>query len=112
LQSKANIEKIQWIATQIGAVFGVSRPVTMRAWADMAHLIGVSGTCIAPEICIAAGVSGSAAFYAGIEKSKTIIAINTDQHAPIMKLADVTIADDATTILEALLTIMSAKTND
>ena len=64
--------------------------------------IGVSGEMIAPEVCITAGVSGAAAFYAGIEKSKFIVAINTDEQAPIMKKADVAIVDDFMPVIQSL----------
>ena len=57
---------------------------------------------IAPEVCITAGVSGAAAFYAGIEKSKFIVAINTDEQAPIMKKADVAIVDDFMPVIQSL----------
>jgi electron transfer flavoprotein alpha subunit len=47
-------------------------------------------------------VSGAAAFYSGIEKSRFIVAVNTDEKAPIMKKADVAIVDDFVPVLEAL----------
>ena len=74
----------------------------MNAWAPMNRLIGVSGAMLQPDICITAGVSGAAAFYAGIEKSKFIVAINTDGQAPIMKKADVAVADDFVPVIKAL----------
>ena len=80
----------------------VSRPAAMNAWKPMNRLIGVSGAMVGPEVCITAGVSGAAAFYAGIEKSKFIVAINTDEKAPIMKMADVAIVDDFLPIMEEL----------
>lgn len=81
---------------------GVSRPAAMNAWMPMNHLVGVSGAMASPQICITAGVSGAAAFYAGIEKSKFIAAINTDEHAPIMKNADVVIVEDFKPFITAL----------
>lgn len=65
-------------------------------------LLGVSGTMVSPKICIVAGVSGAAAFYAGIEKTKYIIAINKDEHAPIIKMADVAVVDDFIPVMETL----------
>ena len=55
-----------------------------------------------PEVCIAVGASGAAAFYAGIEKSKFIVAVNTDEKAPIMKNADVVVVEDFKPFIEAL----------
>ncbi len=93
-------------ANAIGADFGVSRPVAMSAWAPTHRMMGVSGAIAKPEVCIAAGVSGAAALYAGIAKSKKIIAINTDAQAPILKAADVVIIDDYKAIMDALVRIV------
>lgn len=104
--SRENIEKLEKAARVLGGEVGVSRPAAMNAWAPMQKLIGVSGAMINPEICIAAGVSGAAAFYAGIEKSKFIVAINKDERAPIMKQADVAVAGDFMDVLDALIKIV------
>ena len=100
-----NIEKLKEIAIELGADIGVSRPVAMSAWMPMNKLIGVSGVMTKPEICIAVGVSGAAAFYTGIEKSKFIIAINTDEKASIIKDVDIAIIDEYERILEELVKI-------
>lgn len=96
-------------ARALGAQVGVSRPAAMSAWAPMNQMIGVSGAIVQPEICIAAGVSGSAAFYAGIEKSKWITAINRDERAAIMKKADVAVVEDFEPFMEALKEIVADK---
>jgi len=93
-KSQEGIEYMAEAAEKLGAELGVSRPVAMSAWTAMNRLIGVSGAMIKPEICIAAGVSGAPAFYAGIEKSKFIISINSDPRAPIHRKADVAVVDD------------------
>lgn len=96
-------------AQALGAQVGVSRPAAMSAWAPMNQMIGVSGTLAQPEICIAAGVSGSAAFYAGIEKSKWITAVNRDERAAIMKKSDVAVVEDFEPFMEALKEIIISK---
>lgn len=96
------VEKLGAIAEKMGGQLGISRPAAMNAWAPMEKMVGVSGTMIHPDICITAGVSGAAAFYAGIEKSKMIIAINKDEKAPIMKKADVAVVDDFQPVMEEL----------
>lgn len=101
-KNKEGIEAMAQAAEKMGAEFGVSRPVAMSAWAPMSCLIGVSGAMIKPEICIAAGVSGAPAFYAGIEKSGFIVSINSDPRAPIHRKSDVAIVDDWHTILKHL----------
>ena len=106
MNSKANTKKLKKIADDIGADFGVSRPVAMSAWAPLNRLIGVSGTITKPDVCIVAGVSGAAAFYAGIAKSKYIAAINTDRRAPIVRSADVVIIDDYQAVMDELARLM------
>ena len=106
MHSKENTQSLKKIADALGAAFGVSRPVAMSAWTPLHRMIGVSGAMTKPEVCIVAGVSGAAAFYAGIEKSKTIIAINTDIRAPIIKAADVAIIDDCKAVMAELAKIV------
>ncbi|MBW6463095.1 MAG: FAD-binding protein [Firmicutes bacterium] len=106
VKGRAEIGRLENIATELGAQLGVSRPVAMNAWAPLDRLLGSSGTISRPEICLALAVSGSAAFYAGIEKSKYIIAVNTDDHAPIIKAADIVIIDDYKKILDELVLII------
>ncbi len=99
--------ELENIAKAIGAEFGVSRPVAMNAWAPLHRLVGVSGAITKPKVCIAAAVSGAAAFYAGIANSKKIIAINSDAQAPITNAADVVIIDDYKAIMNALVNVVS-----
>jgi len=106
MQTKENTQNLKKIADALGADFGVSRPVAMSAWTPMHRMIGVSGAMTGPEVCIVAGVSGAAAFYAGIEKSKTIVAINTDIRAPIIKAADVAVIDDYKAVMAELAKIV------
>lgn len=105
----SGIETLEEVAGKLGGCVGVSRPAAMNAWAPMQNIVGVSGAMIHPDICIVAGASGAAAFYAGIEKSKCIIAINEDKMAPIMKKADVVIVEDYNLIMEALLEIIQGE---
>lgn len=100
--SKEQIDKLRECAKKIGAEFGVTRPVAMSAWAPMEELIGVSGTLTHPKICIAVGCSGAPAFYAGIEKSAFIAAVNSDKNAPLMKKADAAVEASGAAFIEAL----------
>ena len=106
MHTKENTQSLKKIADAMGADFGVSRPVAMSAWTPMHRMIGVSGAMTKPEVCIVAGVSGTAAFYAGIVKSKTIVAINTDSRAPIIKAADVAVIDDYKAVMAELAKIV------
>jgi len=106
VENKENTAKLKAVAEAMGAEFGVSRPVAMNAWAPMNRLIGVSGAITKPDICIVAGVSGAAAFYAGIQKGKTIVAVNTDERAPVVKASDVAVIDDYRPVMAALAEII------
>ncbi len=105
--NRENLKNLETAARELGAALGVSRPAAMNAWASMQQLIGVSGAMTKPELCIAAGVSGAAAFYAGIEKSKFIIAINTDEKSSIISHSDVAVIDDYRLIFEELLKLVN-----
>lgn len=99
---RQGMEALRSLAQALGGSVGASRPVVMNAWAPMEELVGVSGTLVQPQICITAGVSGAAAFCAGIEKSRWITAINKDAAAPIMKMADVAVVEDYEPFVKAL----------
>ncbi len=102
IQSREGVERLAESADALGAEYGVTRPVAMSAWAPLDRMIGVSGNMAKPDLCLALGVSGSAAFYAGIEKSGFIVAVNTDPDAEMVKNADVAVIDDCQAILEEL----------
>lgn len=106
VKKKERLEMLETIAEKIGADLGVSRPVAMNAWTSMNKLVGVSGVMTKPEVCIAVGVSGAAALYAGIEKSKYIIAVNTDEKSSIVKNSDAAIIDDYQNVLEELVKLI------
>ncbi|HIZ59968.1 MAG TPA: FAD-binding protein [Candidatus Dorea faecipullorum] len=92
--SKEMVEQFRNYAKSRKFLFGVSRPVAMNGWAKIDEIIGVSGHIYQPKVCIAVGVSGSAAFYAGIEGSGWIVSINSDPKAPIIKMSDASFTDD------------------
>jgi len=107
--NRERTERLAGIAAELGAEFGVSRPVAMNAWADMGRLVGVSGTRTCPDLCIVAGASGSAAFMAGIEKSRFILALNQDPQAPVLRCCDLGGVGDCMAILEELARLVRAR---
>ena len=102
LGSPAKAERFLELADQIGASTGGTRPAVMNGWLPLDRLIGVSGTLVHPDVCLVLGASGSAAFVAGIAQSKTIIAVNTDEKAPLARQADAFVQGDWDQILSAL----------
>ena len=107
LGNKEGAQALAEIASRMGAASGGTRPVIMNAWMERDKLTGVSGAMIHPELCIVCGGSGSPAFYEGIRRSKTIIAVNTDERAPIMKKADACVCADWREVMEALAEIVT-----
>lgn len=89
-----NAKEAAALAGSVSMEVGATRPAVMNAWFPADRLVGVSGSMIAPEICILLGVSGAPAFYSGIRHAGMIIAINQDRNAPIMKKADLAIVGD------------------
>jgi electron transfer flavoprotein alpha subunit len=106
--SRDRTARLAAIALELGADFGVSRPVAMNAWASMDRLVGVSGAMTRPALAIVAGASGSAAFLAGVERSRFLVAINTDHRAPMLRCADVGVVGDGLAILEELARLAGA----
>jgi electron transfer flavoprotein alpha subunit len=110
--SRPGIERIAEAARRLGARFGVSRPVAMNGWAPLDRTIGVSGARAAPDVCIVAGASGAPALHWGIERSALIVAVNTDDRAPIIANADVALLDDAVAVVEALADLVGGERPD
>ena len=106
VRSKEEVQKIKASAISRGYMFGVTRPVAMNGWALIDEIVGVSGHIYSPEVCITIGVSGSAAFYAGIENSGFIASVNNDECAPIIGMSDIFVIDDYENILERLFQVL------
>lgn len=102
VRTKEDYHKAEELARIMGAGIVASRPLVMQGIAPLERLVGASGIIAHPRLCIAAGVSGAAAFYAGIEKSGYIIAVNTDPDAFIMSRADVAVERDYREVFGAL----------
>ncbi len=104
VETKDNAEKIAIIAQKLGFVLGGSRPAAeVHHFIGMDRFIGLSGQkANQAELYIAAGISGSKQHLKGIEKVKTIVAINTDPNAPIFKVADYGIVGDLNEVLPLL----------
>ena len=103
ITDKEDVRKIREYARCQGFSFGVSRPVAMRGWADISEIIGVSGEIYAPKVTIAIGISGAAAFMAGIEQSDYILAVNSNPDAVIARHSDAIIVDRYQNVLQPLL---------
>jgi electron transfer flavoprotein alpha subunit len=100
--SEAGFGPIEELAGLLGAAVGCSRAVTIAGWRSHTAQVGQTGTKIAPDLYIAAGISGATQHMAGCKASKKILAINKDPEAPIMGDADYAVIGDMHTVLPAI----------
>ena len=87
IQNKDNIELANELAAALGCAVSASRPVVDQGWMPTTRLVGKSGKRVKPKIYLALGISGAPEHVEGMGDSQAIIAINTDQNAPIFNIA-------------------------
>ena len=106
MKSPDNWGPIEELAELLGAATACSRPVSDEGWRGHEEHTGQTGKIIAPNLYIAAGISGAIQHLAGISSAKYLVAINTDPDAPIFEAADYGIVGDVHKILPELISIV------
>ena len=102
LKGPENWGMIEELAAVLGAATGCSKPVSDMDWRPHSEHVGQTGIKVSPSLYIAIGISGAIQHLAGVNSSKYIVVINTDEEAPFFKAADYGIVGDAFEIVPKL----------
>ena len=111
IKEKDNLPVVEALAEALGAEMAASRPICDNGWLPMERQVGSSGQTVAPKVYFAVGISGAIQHLVGMKGSKTVVAINKDEHAPIFETADYCVVGDLFEVVPVLVEeIKKAKT--
>jgi electron transfer flavoprotein alpha subunit len=109
LGSSEKFNLVEELADALGAAVGASRAAVDAGFRAQNHQIGQTGITVSPQLYIALGISGAIQHRVGMQTAKTIVAIDTDENAPIFDIADFAVVGDVFTVVPQLIEALETR---